>query len=244
MLKIWIILNCSLLIHPALNVVITKMTKEKLLGTNIVLGVLYSGINVLKLGSFCYSHIVGFVCIYFFVAYMKKYLTNFSQSLKNNRIILLSSIVGCFGIILITNLLGLHSAYFSHKLVQWSTYMNPFIILMVLAMFNLFKSKQYINKGINYISSISMLVYIIHCNSLVHKHLKGNMFNYIYKTYSYEYIALWSILLALIMFVASVILSIIYKESLQKIVKTFCNWWYDYIAKKIKWLINILMKLD
>ena len=91
-------LTCYLLyyaIHPALNLVINAVDKRTLLLTNSVLIVLYCVISYVMGGYlFYYNALIGFVVIYFVVAYVKKYLRNMVLSKKFSVCILGIGIAG------------------------------------------------------------------------------------------------------------------------------------------------------
>ena len=168
--------------HPYLNCVIKNTQKNTLLKINLVLFILYSCFNFVY-HSFYYTVFVGFVCLYFIVAYVKIYLPNFTSSIRINIILLISSLICHLCLIVVTNFLGLKLNIFSNKLLHWCEFINPFIIIMALSLFNIAKSHEFVNKSVNYLSSLSMLVYIIHYNHLVIHYLLRDIFSLIYSVF-------------------------------------------------------------
>ncbi len=236
--------GCYLLlffIHPALNMVIEKLNKEKLLIVNIILFVLYCGINTLSPGKYYYTPLIGFVCIYFFVAYIKKYLDNSSKSMKLNVSILIISLCGLCLLILMTNLLGL-LGIMGNGLTRWCQFINPFIILIALSVFNLARNHHFVNKKVNYLASISLLVYIFHENVLVREHLRYDIFKFMFDSYTYNYVLLVVIAVAILQLFFGISLSILYKETIQKIMFKFCNLLIARISKICDRFIQKLMK--
>lgn len=125
------------LIHPGLNTIITSMNQKQLLICDLTLAFFYCGIQTLIRDRFYYTQVVGFVCIYFFVAYMKKYMHGFVQSKKQNTKSFVVT-ASCFILsVLCLNLIGLKIGMLRHYLTTWSVITNPFLIIMSLALFNL-----------------------------------------------------------------------------------------------------------
>lgn len=238
--------GCYLLfymIHPALNKVLNSLNQKNLLKINSILFLLYSFLNTLSGrigGGYYYNDLIGFISIYFFVAYIKKYLLHFFEKTRVQVFTFFFSIAGLFALIMFTNYLGLNFIFFYDKLLHWNHFMNPLILLCANSLFHIFRKKERINKGINYISSLSILIYIIHNNKLIREYLKGDCFGIIYELFTYQYILLWVIVVALVLLLGSIIFSIIYKETLQKAVRKFCDKLYviavkvwNYFLKKI-----------
>ena len=216
--KNWFV-GCYLLlyiIHPFLNKIIITLKKENLLRINIVFLILYAVINMIHSGHYYYTNLVGFIVIYFIVAYDKLYLQKFSQNTKANIRVLIFAIIMFLGLLIVTNLLGLKINLFEDKMMHWNSIMNIFGILIGITLLNIASNKSIINKKINYLSSLSLLFYVIHENDL---------FRYYTKPLFYQWgfsiggnIVLWVLLEALLLFLFGMILSAVYKLSLQKII--------------------------
>ena len=232
------------MIHPALNMILERLDKEKLLAADMGLIFVYCGLQVLRPGSMYYSELIGFICIYFIVAFVKKYMGKLSGLRKVNIKVLLFSLFGNFALIIITDILGLYIGLFSTQLTRWCQFMNPFLILAALAVFLLAKEKKFVNRPINYISGLSMLIYIIHCNRLIIDHFIGDVFKYIYYNYSYEYELLWVILSGSCLLVFGTVLSIVYKNTLQKISHRVCEIIYNLAGKICRRLFTVCMELE
>ena len=204
------------LIHPALNITIEAIDQKQLLTTNLVLAFFYCGIQTIIRDRFYYTQVVGFICIYFFTAYMKKYMVRFVQSKRENiRCFLLSA--GMFTLSLIMlNSLGLRIGALRNYMTTWSVITNPFLIVMAMALFNLFNSSTFYSKSVNYISGLSLLIYMIHGNRLVEDELRMRFFAAVYQKFSYNAIIFWCVVLGMGLLTGSAVLSILYKEGIQK----------------------------
>ena len=232
------------MIHPMLNTVIESLNKEKLLVTNICAIFIYCGLQFVRPGSMHYSKLIGFICIYFIVAYTTKYLKSVENSVKANIIILALSLSLNFMLIVITNFLGLHSNLFSTQLTRWRSFTNPFLILTALTMFFLAKKKQFVKPIINYISGLSMLVYIIHYNKLIIYYLISDIYLYIYNIFSYKYELFWVSLVAIILLFTAVFMGIVYKYSIQKLSHKICDWTYEFVKPTSDLILNKILRFE
>lgn len=75
------------LIHDKLNLIIESCTKKELLTMNIIALLLYYGSCYIKGGLFFASELITFIVIYFFMAYIKRYLPELCNNKKLNLIL-------------------------------------------------------------------------------------------------------------------------------------------------------------
>ncbi len=242
----WFI-GCYLLfyiIHPFLNMIIKNVNQQQLLSINIFNIIIYCIANLLKGESYYFNPLIGFIVIYFIVAYVKLYLKNVSKSKKINLIILITSIISLISIILLTNYLGLHRNFYTTRIQHWNRINNPLIILIGITSFNLLSQKKFNNKFINYISSLSLLIYLISENLFLKKRFFIILFAYIYYYLSYEHIVLYTIVLSIATFIISVIIATIYKETIGKTVKEIFDIIFKYIEKGYLYITNKLLEIN
>lgn len=224
------------MIHPYLNRVINNLKQKEHFIVNITFAVFYCILAVIKDSLLYFNKLLGFIIIYFFVAYMKKYMENFMNSRKINLMILISNIVGLFALVLVTDIVGLMLPLFSDKVSLWCKFWNPLMIAIGISAFNLAKMKTYKNERINFLSSLSMLVLCFHCNPLVMLYFRFDFFEYIYRQFTFQHILLWILLFALFLAVTSILLSFIYKKSVAKTTKK----WGEKISSKINVVCDTL----
>lgn len=227
-------ITCYLLfypLHPFLNRLIKHMEQKTLLKTTLVLLFLYVFVNYFLPESFFSSQIVLWVSLYFIIAYIKYYLIDLSNNTETNVFLLLIGFGGNICIVLFTNYLGLHWGVLNNQLLKWNLNCSPFIILIAISMFNLAKNIRFNNKIVNYISSLSLLIYVFHENLLLRTFYRPLMWNYIYNQFGYEYILLWVFVLTVIVFSFGLIASIIYKSTIQKAVTIVCDKFYPLLQK-------------
>lgn len=114
---------------------------------------------------------------------MQKYLMSFVDNIRENIILFIIGVIGFIGIILITDICGLYSQVLSDKVMRWVNNCNPFLLAMSIAMFNIARNIHFKNRFINYISKLSLLIYIIHENIILRTYFRPAMWNYVYKRF-------------------------------------------------------------
>ncbi len=240
-------ITCYLLfyaIYPYINQIIERMSKKQLLTASIVLSFLYIFMNTIKYGLFFGCEIIFFIVIYFDIAYFKKYLINISNNKKINRAVFVISSCLLLLLIICTNFLGLKINFLKDKMLHFATNSNPIVYLIAFSLFNLFRSKKFTSKSINYISKLSIYMYIIHDNFLFRSYIRPYLFVILKDTFGYTYIVGWILLFSLVLFILSLIISCIYKVTLYKIVIKISDKIYDKLKNAYNKISNELLKLN
>lgn len=230
-------ITCYLLlyiIHSKLNMIIYSMTKKQHLITCVVMLTLYMVIGYLKNDLFFGSSLILFITMYFCVAYMKLYLIERTKNNKFNIKILLIGIISYIFLVISTNILGFNINFFNNKLMFWNSKHNPFMFLIALSLFNIFYRFEFDNKIINKISSLSLLIYIIHENILFRQYIRPLPFYYIYDNFGYYYIILWILLYSVIIFFITLFISAIFKKIADKPINRISEKIENSIAKLYK----------
>lgn len=228
-------ITCYLLlyiIHPYLNILITNLDKKALLRIDIAIVTLYCIINVLESSAlFFYNNLIGFIVIYFIVAYIKKYMINYIKSYRFN---ICCIALGVFVWIIqniFINFLGRYINYFSDKCQQWNTLINPCFIIIALGVLGIANNKTFCNRIINYLASLSLLIYVFHCNRIIRDYLRFDIFEYIYNHYTYQKIMAWVLLYAVVSLVFGVLCAVIYDRTIKNIIKFFVDKIVLYLTK-------------
>lgn len=208
-------------IHPLLNLVIEHLSKHELLRFCKISAFLYFGMCFINKDLFFTSKLITYIVLYFCVAYIKKYTPQYTSNIKLNIRVLIIAILINVGLILFTDIFGLIGAQYSEKLgtqvLRWDTNCNPILILIALSLFNIFKELHFENKIVNYISSLSLLVYAIYNNILFRTYVRSLIYVYIYQMWGYDHLLFWVLLYALILFGVSIIFASLYKQTIQRI---------------------------
>ena len=208
-----------LLIVPYLNLVINKMDKKELFRATTVLLVLYFGIAFVK-NAFGVSFIIDFIAIYFAVAYSKKYMCEFWDKRKNSYIIILTSILLMLILEIATIFSGIKIHFLKDKTLYWVKNNNPFFLFACLGIFFQVKKKIFSNRIINTISGQSLYIYLIHDNLIVRNHIRPQIWHLIYNRFGFYHVFIEILLFASALFIISMVLSIIYKLTLEKLVNS------------------------
>ncbi|MBR7071308.1 MAG: hypothetical protein IKI29_04005 [Clostridia bacterium] len=214
-----------------MNQIIQKMNQQGLLRTALVLLFLYGIVNFMEYNHFFINAMIIWLTIYFVTAYVKFYLQDVTRNQKINIIAFVIGFIGHYGIIVLTDLIGVFTGKFSDDILRWGFDCSPFLILMALAMVCFAKNIQFRSKTVNYISKLSFLIYIIHENALLRVFYRPLLWQYVYEHFGYNFLDLWMLVLVLIVFAFALILSILYQHTIQKITTKLTGFFYPKIAE-------------
>lgn len=211
----WFI-TCYLIIyilHPILNLIVDNLRSEILtlfVLLNVLIAILYP------------SNLLYFILYYFLIALFKRNFTKFCNSTAVNLVVFLVSFLLYCSSAFIMNFLGLKIPYFAQSVLALNKLINPCIFFTALSLFNLFGKLNFKNRAVNFISSLSFLIYVIHENVLLYTYAKPFVFSIIYHKFSYSHIALWCLLGALLTFIVSTLIAALYKISIGKLSEKAC----------------------
>lgn len=222
-------------IHPILNSIVNMMNQRQLFRSTLVMVFLYVFMNFINCSWFFSSAIILWITIYFAIAYMQKYLMSFVDNIRENIILFIIGVIGFIGIILITDICGLYSQVLSDKVMRWVNNCNPFLLAMSIAMFNIARNIHFKNRFINYISKLSLLIYIIHENIILRTYFRPAMWNYVYKRFGYSDVIQWVFIISFIIFIFGILCSILYVLTLQRFVNKVSGKLYEVV--RIKYLL-------
>jgi hypothetical protein len=203
--------------HPFLNVIIDNLPKRSLFALSATMMTLYTGINFLK-NSFFSSKIIVWVAVYFAVAYVRRYMPVFSGSIKANAVLFAASFACHIALVLATNYAGLHISALSGQMNHWLIMSNPMLIAMAAALFNIMRNIHFSSRAVNYVSGLSLLIYIIHENILVRIYFRPFLWHYIYNHYGFDHIFALTFAYTAGMFAVSALLAAVYHLTLEKLV--------------------------
>ena len=217
------------MVHPYLNIIIRNIKKEQLLRLNVVLIIIYCVLQLVFKGKYYFTDLVGFIVIYFIVAFMKNYMPEFMKNNKRNIIIVVASTILTAMLLIITNIVGLKVPSLSKNLLYFKNTTNPFSIALCIGLFNIFNNRKFENKFVNKIASVSLLFYLIHENALFRYYMRPKFYELVFP---YGHKLLWVLLEAVLLFVFGIILALIYKNTLQKLTNYLSEKIYN-LSKKI-----------
>lgn len=229
------------LVHPILNKAIEKMEKSELLKVCLFLIIVYSFIQFVLPHVYYYNSLIAFISIYFITAYLKLYLRNFSNNKKINLILIIISMSSFIVFLGLYNFISSKFSIFCNNM-RWSNLMNPFLLVFCFSMFSLFNSYNYKNKVINYVSSYSLLLYIIHENYIFRTYVKPLFYQKVFLINDYK--IMWILFEAVLLFIYGIIMAILYRKTIQRGTRKIANLLDVFLTKVINKVTNIIMKID
>lgn len=246
-------INCYLmfyLLHPILNKVIAALDQRTLFRMTAIMSLMYF---VLAFGNrltallfnmgtvFFESTIIIWMVIYFLLAYMRKY-TRFMDDINVNKFLVSIGLLGSILMVILSNMLGLKNSIFSESLLIWNEANNPFIVCFAIGSFNIARSKSFENKVINYISKLSLCIYLFHENRILRNIYRPAMWQYVYTNFGYNNILIWVLVLTLVTALFGLISSFVYYESIHKIVTKYSRRLYLSLISMLTKMEKHLMK--
>jgi len=231
------------MIHPFLNIIINNITQKTHAVLCIVSLTLYCGIGFFKSGLLYSSNLVLFIILYFLMGYMRKYMQNWFDKKKHTVILLMAGLAGMLGMLLINNYLGLHDNAYHYKLLQWNVNNNPFLIMMAVALFHIFRQLKFKNPCINYIAGCSLIVYVIHENILFRSFTRVRIWANLLERFGRDTVVLQMFAYAVLLFAAAVLAAVIYQYFIHGIVKWVAKYVESFIIKVVDGLAAVVMKL-
>ena len=240
-----------LLVYPFLNDMIDRFTQRELARVSSFLFLLYIVLifalriynKLYGATSFFGSDIIYWVSIYFFLAYMKKYRMRWMDSVNLNVVLAFVGFVGTYGLVLLTNALGLKYKDLSNALLIWNVNNNVFVILMVVGVFNIARRSRFSSKTVNYISGLSLFIYMIHENIIVRSLSRPAIWQYTFTIYGHRHDLRLIVLISMLIFMASTVCSVLYRQTLYKGTVSLNKWIYPRLLgqfhKLENWYLNL-----
>lgn len=202
--------------HPVLNLVCDNISRKVHLFIAIG-GFIYCIITSISEYLLFYSRLIIVMIIYFIVAYAKRYMVEKSDDVRLNRKVFLTAFVLDVFIICIINLLGHRIGLLSDQLMHMQVLENPMFIVMALSGFNIFRKTDIKSSGINYISSLTLYIYVIHENLLFRTYTRPAIWKWFIDRLGYDHILVSLLIYVTGLFLASLLVSAVYAGTLQKL---------------------------
>lgn len=212
-------MTCYLLfypIHGILNKSIRAMSQRELLLAATALGTLYILVDYVVGQVLFPSMLILWITIYVIVAYAKLYMRDLIDNNKVNVLLVLVGILGNAGIIIATDLAGMKIGFLQTKVMYWANNCSPFLLMAAFGLFNIFRNIEFSNRVINYISKLSLFIYLIHENMLLRTYYRPMLWHEVYNRFGYSYVLMWLLILAVGVFTFGLIISILYEKTIGK----------------------------
>lgn len=102
---------------------------------------------------------------------------------------------------------------------------------------------KYKVRAVNYISGLSMFIYLIHENYLFRQYTRPAIWQYLYINYGYSHVVLLNLVFSLVLFLLAAVISTIYKETLQRLVIMISDKLYAIIGKLYSRIEGSIVKI-
>lgn len=204
-------------IIPYLNILINNLDKKQLFRISLVLFLVYYVISFIR-PSFQANQLIYFITIYFMITYFKKYMSNFWEKKANCIRVLFLGLVSFILLVIVTDFLGLKFSFMKNTILYWNKMNNPFLLLIAISLFYLFKKLKFRSKFINTVSSLSLYIYLFHENVLIRQYSRVYIWHYLYETIGYKYLLTEIITFSIVLFFVATISSYVYKITVEKVV--------------------------
>jgi len=231
------------LFHNNINTIIKSLNQRQHFRVTLVLTLMYICINYVINGKYWGSELIWWMTIYFLISYVKKYMVDFSNNVKLNAIIAILALAGNIAIICLSNYLGLRMSFFYDKLQFWRNECSPFLVAGSIALINVARNCTFHSKAVNYISGLSLFIYLIHENSIFWTYYRPAIWQYIYVTYGYDNILVITLVYSAAVYIFSLLCSIFYQEVVQRFTNPLTDKIYPLVCKGWNAIENKLMKL-
>lgn len=228
------------LLHPLLNMLIERVERKSLLGISIGLFIAYFCIAFLSENLLYYSNLIFFIASYFIVGCIKKYSRNYLTSTKFNILVIVVSASVCVLLLIFTWVGSKYLPFLNNRMLMWTSNNNPFTFFIAFSIFNLVRDKKRCNQGINYISSLTLLIYIIHENIYVKSALRPYIWDVMYSTFGYSHLILLDLLYSFAFFCVACIIAYIYRQFNKAVSYRLLCPIFDGFLASVNRLIDIL----
>lgn len=217
------------LVHPFLNEIINNSSQQRLFRIAAVMSFIYIFINFI--GPFLFpSALIIWIAIYFLIAYCKKYVS-YMDSISHNVAFIVLGLLGNASAILLTNFVGFKFFYLSDQLLHWNSSSSPFLLMTALGLFNLFRQSKFKSHMINYVSSLSLYIYLFHENPLFAIYCRSAVWHEFYIRFGHEYLISWVFAYSIALFVISAIISITYEKTVHKLALRTLDIMYPFVRR-------------
>ena len=203
------------LIHPALNLVIEKLTRKQHLSVCILIFAVY-GVGGLVNIAPVFSSLLGFIFIFFLVSYMKLYRFDYVEDTKKNVRYFIFFFVLFIGIVLGKNILAQHFDFFV-TYPEIGGLLSVVFLPMLICLFNIFLKIKHSNRFVNYVASTCLFFYCIHENKIVREEIRPQIYGFLINRFGSDYLLLYVFFLAAALLIAGFVASIIYRETFHKL---------------------------
>lgn len=204
------------LIYPLINLILEKIGRIPHLVIAIALFT-YSFIFAFSFDQIGSDKLVTWIAIYLVISYFRVYRPNLLENKKLSILMLISSFVVGIGLVVMHNIIGYYKPESNYDVLRFNLNHNPFTFIFAFSAINIFSKFKLSNKFINYISSLTLFVYLTHENVFFRQYFRLWIWEKIYVAFGFSQIFVWMVLYSIVLFVASVLVSFVYDKTINKL---------------------------
>ena len=206
-------------IHPLLNMICDRAGR-RVHGIIVISGMAYCIVTYVSEYLLFYSRLIIATIIYISVCYLRKYMGDIADRKRLNAALFAGAFAANVVIILLINLAGSRYTFANGLLMHTNVIQNPFIILMAVTSFNIFRCMNLRSRTVNYLSSLTLFIYLIHENILFRTYTKPEIWDSLLIKRGYENILGSCMLFSSVLFAVSVLLAALYDISLNRLISS------------------------
>lgn len=150
------------IIHPFLNRAMEGISQKEFRNICIVLFMVYSIASNVYGGIYYFTDLIAFISIHIIIMYKKKFQIHLFDSINILLIILSITLITLW--VVGINYISIFMDVFKNLNLMFCKYNNPFIIIMSISVLDIAVKRKCYIRIINQISSMSLLIYLIHSN--------------------------------------------------------------------------------
>lgn len=206
------------LVYPLINIIAEKVGKIPHLIIAIALFT-YSFVIAFSFKEIGSDKLVTWIAEYLVISYIKTYKSEWLNCKKANLILLISSFVLGLALVITYNFVGLNNPNLNINILRFNSNYNPFTFIFAFCVINLFSKFNFSNKFINYISSLSLFVYLIHENQFVRRYFRIFVWEKIYQVFGFSHLFMWFLIYSCLLFICSIIIAFVYDKTINSLLK-------------------------
>lgn len=203
------------LISPYINKLLKTLKKAEYMNLLLLCGFLWFILAFITTTKLQRNDLLYLTYLYSIGGYIKLYKDNWKFDKKKNIILILGLIVLTYSIVLLLKLISVKISIVDEYATIFYNQKSPFLLLISIFTFILFKDLNIDSKLINTLASTTFGVYLIHESKLVYPILWTNIFhcnNYIKS----PYFIIYSLIVCLIVYIVCTLIELIRINLLEK----------------------------
>lgn len=205
-------------IHPAINLALEKAGKRGHAAAMVVLCLLYMFLPLVKTDLLWWNRFFAMLAVYVLVAYCRLYLTETLRGMGSGWGAFIVGTLATVASVALLELAGLRVGALSDKMLHFAHDGNPFVFLSAFGLFNVMRSRPFVNARVNRVAGLMLLVYLIHENLIFKMYMRPCAWALIHDGLGYDLLFVWVGLFALCLFLASLLLAYLYTKTLGRAV--------------------------